>query len=197
MKTSLSQLDSPTSRCNHREGPAGISPELEDAWSRQLAAMLGNELPLAGVPVPGTSAAGVAPEPSASNPQGPAPDADVGAQSSDTQSDKRLTLTVTTPDLGQVSIVIDRAEGGLRVVLGVHGGGAEHALEPEKAALMRSLQALGLEIHSVHVVRQTTVGTVLAQAPHGRSSSRDTPGAPDERGDAARTRRPKRIQLIG
>jgi flagellar hook-length control protein FliK len=108
-----------------------------------------------------------------------------------------LTLTVSTPELGEVSIVIDRAEGGVRVVLGVGGRAAEQRLEPEKAALIQSLRGVGLDVHSVNVVQQTRVGTLLAQRGSGKAQS---PSAKEEELDEkqqAQRKKHKRIDLIG
>jgi len=181
----------------------GSSSKHADEWARQLAAMLAPQAALAppsnlGSPAPpatGTENGTAASTPRA---QGATPSAAVGPQISDAGSDNRLTLTVSTPELGQVSIVIDRAEGGVRVVLGVGGDAAEHALEPEKAALVQSLRGVGLDVHSVNVVQQSRVGTLLAQPPVGRTSLASAKDKnPQDDKQAALRKKHKRIDLIG
>jgi flagellar hook-length control protein FliK len=175
-------------------------PVLEDEWARQLASMICTQAGLPTAPVGAGSSPAARPQAvraAIEHNHSAQQVADVGPQNSDAACDKRLTLHVTTAELGEVSIIIDRAAGGVRVVVGVGGHGAEQALEPEKAALIRSLRAIGLDVHSVNVVRQTQVGTVLAQP----SSARTNPADPEE-GNAdpkhsSPRKNPKRIALIG
>ncbi|HEX2731327.1 MAG TPA: hypothetical protein VHM70_06980 [Polyangiaceae bacterium] len=166
----------------------------QDAWARELAGMLhvmgrsetlGNQENLGddgGQASPGTAECTPGSEP----------------QNSDAPSDNRLTLTVSTEALGEVSIIIDRAEGGIRVVLGVQAQVAEEALAPEKMALMRALLAVGLTVHSVNIVRQAGLGTVPAQPSAARISSEEAKSKAAQFMDAARAhKRSKRINLVG
>jgi hypothetical protein len=107
-----------------------------------------------------------------------------------------LTLTITTEALGEVSILIDRADGGVRVVLGVAAQAAETALMPEKMALARALTAVGLTVHSVSIVRQTGLGTVPAQPPNVKNSSEKSKVALFTETAKAR-KRSKRIDVVG
>lgn len=193
MSTTTSPLDSTLARSSQGDGFQSPDRNLQDEWARQLAAML-------------TAPAA----PNVLLPEGEAPSApSIGDRSatnydtvdlfaddghSDAVSDKRLTLTVRTSELGEVTIVIDRASKGVRVVLGVQAGQAGRALDAEKSALLSSLRAVGLDVHSVSVVHQNEVGTVLALD----RDARNRPRLPDDTGEAPRgPRKHGTLKLIG
>lgn len=185
----------------HVAGAAhAASPAEQDAWARQLAAMLSAQAKPAMLPLQSQTSD----HPSEGGGHTGAPmTASAEPQNSDAEGDKRLTLTISTEALGDVDIIIDRADGGVRVVLGVQAQVAESALAPEKMALARALQAVGLTVHSVNVVLQNELGTVRAQP----SIAREAPGASKTVEakskaalftEAARTRkRSKRIDVLG
>jgi flagellar hook-length control protein FliK len=175
------------------------SVEQQDAWARQLAAMLSTN---AGVVTPALPelipTAERAPSNGASAHTGAPVTTSADPQNSDAHGDNRLTLTISTEALGEVAIVIDRAEGGVRVVLGVGAQTAEAALLPEKMALTRALTAVGLTVHSVNIVRQTGLGTVPAEPQLARSSSGDSKAKVAHFTEAARARkRSKGIDVLG
>lgn len=81
------------------------------------------------------------------------------------EANQRIVLRVQTRDLGEVSLVLDRNEGAVRVVIGVEDASTIERMMPERDALARQLQGSGLTIQSIQFVRQSEVGTVLAQSP--------------------------------
>jgi hypothetical protein len=81
------------------------------------------------------------------------------------EANQRIVLRVQTRDLGEVSLVLDRSEGAVRVVIGVQDASTIERMMPERDALARQLQGSGLTIQSIQFVRQSEVGTVLAQSP--------------------------------
>lgn len=153
-------------------GPVRTQKALADEWTGLLAGLLQ-------VKADGPSAQADGGEHTPQDQGSPSTDKTPGTlhsaepQNPDAESDNRLTLTVKTQDLGQVSIVIDRAKGGVRVFLGVEGQTLQKELEPQKLALIQSLKSIGLAVDSVNVVAQKKVGTVLAQATGSRTAASD------------------------
>jgi hypothetical protein len=201
VKSSLPLSDlSYTPRDPRDERQRQNSPELLDAWARQLAAMIGHVPSVVDErPTPTLTAAGTPrTAPSAASTAARAAQASNDPQNSDATGDNRLTLTVNTEALGEISVIIDRTDGGVRVVLGVNASAAESALSPEKAALMKALTTVGLNVHSVNVVRQVGLGTVLAEGTLGEFGS---PDAKDKAGvnrdDAKVNKKLKRINFTG
>jgi len=112
-----------------------------------------------------------------------------GEPSSDT-----LVFTLRAGDLGELKCLINRGEGGVRVVIGVDGRSALMAAGTERAALEAALRATGLSVQSVAVVPVAKFGTALAQrgeAPDGRPVRHVHAGP---RGSSRSTRR---VKLIG
>ncbi|MFZ5894318.1 MAG: flagellar hook-length control protein FliK [Myxococcota bacterium] len=87
-----------------------------------------------------------------------------GDGSGEADANQRVVLSVETRDLGKVSLILDRSEGGVRVVIGVADTSTVERMLPERDALARQLQGSGLTVQSVQFVRQSEVGTVLAPA---------------------------------
>jgi hypothetical protein len=118
--------------------------------------------------------------------------------SGDAEPNQRVVVSVETPDLGQVSLVLDRNEGAVRVVIGLEDASAIERMLPEREALARQLQGSGLTVQSIQFVRQSDVGTVLApSAPVGRArtfASQRQPAAEDEK---VRRRGSRKLSLIG
>ncbi len=199
MKASPFKADGLIANIEQRVAPT-LDRELDDEWARQLAGMLASQAQMdsqgGGGASTGRGDANL--ETAADGPTAGHSSTLVGPQNSDADGDNRLTLTVTTEQLGQVSIVVDRAEGGVRVVLGVGDRGAERAIEPDKSALIQALRTVGLDVHSVNIVRRDQVGTVLAQSTSARSGYEKSKSTDDKDGDKAHPRKKhKRIQLIG
>jgi hypothetical protein len=108
-----------------------------------------------------------------------------------------LTLTVNAAALGDISVIIDRTNEGVRVVLGVSAQSAEGALVAEKTALMRALAAVGLNVHSVNVVRQAGLGTDLAQGSVGKIGRMNDDAQSPYREDPKLNKKAKRVNFVG
>ena len=74
----------------------------------------------------------------------------------------RLILNVNSETLGRVQLVVDRDEGGVRVVVGGEGD-ARTRLSEGKHALSEALSAAGVRVNSLRIVAAHEVGSVLAQ----------------------------------
>jgi hypothetical protein len=198
MKTSLPRTPDYLVRQSDPKTPNAAHRNQSDEWARQLAAMLnGAEMPTPPLPPQHDTSANAPAQRALTPPQFVTQPTLVGAQNSDATGDNRLTLNVCTPELGDVAIIIDRTEGGVRVVLGVGGQQAAAALDPQKLALIQSLKRVGLDVDSVSVVQQSRLGTVLAPAAGTRESSGPSPHG-DPGSATSRTRKShKRFSLIG
>lgn len=120
--------------------------------------------------------------------------------SGDAASDAgRLTLDVDGGDLGVLKVVVDRVDGGVRVLLGVENQRAEAAALPERATLLRALSAAGLRVVSFDVVPSVKVGTVLAEYRriHHAADGRAFPEADDDAKKPSRSGAAGRVSLIG
>ena len=113
------------------------------------------------------------------------------AESSGTDSES-LVFSLHAGDLGELKCLLDRSEGGMRVLIGVDGRNALTAAGAEQSALEAALRAAGLNVRSVAVVPLSKFGTALARgggAPDGRFVRHAPAGARNERG--------RRVKLIG
>jgi hypothetical protein len=107
----------------------------------------------------------------------------------------RIALSVDGADLGELSVLVDRTNQGVRVLIGVQGEHAAAAIDPQTAALVRALTAVGVTVSSVTVVRREPLGTDLAQR-----SQRPPPTADDsseQHGAHGAKQRKRRINLFG
>lgn len=118
--------------------------------------------------------------------------------SAEADPNQRVVLSVETRDLGQVSLVLDRSEGAVRVVIGLEDTSAIERMLPEREALARQLQGSGLTVQSIQFVRQSEVGTVLApSAPVGRARAFVTQRQPAAEDEKVRRRGSRKLNLIG
>ncbi|HET9934265.1 MAG TPA: flagellar hook-length control protein FliK [Polyangiaceae bacterium] len=114
------------------------------------------------------------------------------------EANQRIVLRVQTRDLGEVSLVLDRSEGAVRVVVGVQDASTVERMLPERDALARQLQGSGLTIQSIQFVRQSEVGTVLAQSTSvGRARTFATQRQPATEDEKVRRRGSRKLNLIG
>jgi hypothetical protein len=109
-------------------------------------------------------------------------------------SSDTLVFSLRAGDLGELKFLVNRAEDGVRVLIGVDGRSALMAAGTERAALEAALRATGLSVQSVSIVPLAKFGTPLAQrgsAPDGRPVRHVHSGP---RGSSRSTRR---VKLIG
>lgn len=91
--------------------------------------------------------------------------ADGAAETSNGSGDapnERVVVSVKSADLGDLSLVLDRSESGVRVVIGVTDARAAELMVPEREALLERLVGQGVRVTSVQIVGQRELGTLLA-----------------------------------
>jgi len=76
---------------------------------------------------------------------------------------QRIQVRVNTEEFGEVALIIERAEQGLRIVLGAVDGRVVSALRHEALAVRRAIENGGQTVGSFEIVRMNEVGTNLAQ----------------------------------
>jgi hypothetical protein len=117
---------------------------------------------------------------------------------------ERLVVSVKSAEIGELSLVLDRRGGALRVVIGVADARSAEAMLPERDALLRQLEHSGLRVESLQIVQQSQVGTVLApprtiggpRGPEQRSHS-DVERAEREERENARRRGSRKLNVVG
>jgi hypothetical protein len=113
-------------------------------------------------------------------------------------TENRMIVRVDGGDLGEVSLVVDRKEGAIRVTISAADAGAEAALGLERAGLMQALQNRGITVDSVNVVRANNFGTVLApQRSNATQRTREASEAESKDDEHARRRLARKLNLIG
>jgi len=140
----------------------------------------------------GGSAPGAVPPPSVTN---------VTSSETGTAESERLVISVNSADLGDLSLVLDRSKGGVRVVIGIADSRSAEAMLPERAALLRQLEHAGLRVESLQIVRQSDVGTVLAPSrtiggPRG-PGQRPREEVEREERESARRRGSRKLNVVG
>ena len=119
------------------------------------------------------------------------------AEASD-NGENRMTVRVDGGDLGEVSLIVDRKAGAIRVTISAADAGAEAALGLERAGLMRALQNHGITVDSVNVVRANNFGTVLAPLrSNATQRTREATEAESKDDEQARRRLARKLNLIG
>ena len=110
---------------------------------------------------------------------------------------ERVVVNVQTSDLGELSLIVERTEAGVRVVVGVGDAHALGQMLPEREALMRQLVGSGLDVDSIQIVSQSEVGTVLAPRRFvGRIRNSDAQ-AQASKDEERRRRGSRKLNLIG
>ena len=112
--------------------------------------------------------------------------------------ENRMIVRVDGGDLGEVSLVVDRKAGAIRVTISAADAGAEAALGLERAGLMRALQSHGIAVDSINVVRANNFGTVLAPVrSNATQRTREAAQAESKDDEQARRRLARKLNLIG
>jgi len=107
---------------------------------------------------------------------------------------ERVALRVDAADLGELGILVDRGEYGVRVEISAPNERARCALEPERARLLSVLAGNGLRVDSVTIVRAGEAGTALAQ---GTKAESDPDGPDGTTRSTDRKRSQKKNHFIG
>ena len=122
-----------------------------------------------------------------------------GSVSAEPAAAERLTLRVDGGELGELSVVLDRKQGALSVVIGLENERFLSSVLPDARALRVALEGAGLNVHSLSVVPTSEVGTVLAQrrlSPSGQKQAAEQK-ASEQDPEPAQKRQHKRLTLIG
>ncbi len=113
-------------------------------------------------------------------------------------SESRLLVRVDAGDLGELSLLVDRKQGAIRVTISAADAAAESALGLERSGLIRALQNQGILVDSVNIVRANEVGTVLAPTrPNATQRAREATEAASDDDEQARRRLARKLNLIG
>ena len=162
-------------------GPGGSESELQvpDGWRRGVEVLTPGE----GLDRDGGTTQG--------------PGSSLGTESS--PEHQRLQVRVKTAELGEVAVVVERLETGLRVLLGVSDPRAIAAIERDSRAMLQALETDGQAIQSLEIVRMNGVGTDLA---HSKVASGQRPRRSHETADSdlhsgTRKRKAKRLDVTG
>jgi hypothetical protein len=122
-----------------------------------------------------------------------------GAPSAETTEDQRIQVRVTTEEFGEIALVVERVETGLRVLLGAVDPRAVTVLARESQAVRRALESDGQNVGSLEIVRMDGLGTDLAQskvAPSNRAR-RHQESPESDAGLSQRKRKAKRLDVTG
>jgi hypothetical protein len=110
----------------------------------------------------------------------------------------RVVLSVTSADLGELSLVLDRSPGGVRVLIGVADARSANLMLPEREALLARLVSSGVRVSSVRIVGQKELGTLLAPTRRDESSRTSvTPEPLASEDPRLRRRGSKKLDVIG
>jgi hypothetical protein len=112
---------------------------------------------------------------------------------------ERIQVRVRSEEFGEIALVVERADAGLRVVLSAEDPGAIATLRAESRAVRQALEADGQCIGSLEIVRMDGLGTNLAQAKSSSSNRARRLQESAEPGETPNQRRKKskRLDLIG
>lgn len=124
----------------------------------------------------------------------------MGAGSATDDTLQRIQLRVNTKECGEVALVVERAEDGLRVLIAAVDGNAVTALHREALVMRRALESGGQSVASLKIVRMDQSGTELAKggltpSRHDRRRASKACGSGSKSNAAKRT--PRRLLIIG
>jgi len=111
---------------------------------------------------------------------------------------ERVHFSTNVAELGEITVMVDRSAGGVRVIIGVEDARAATLIDPERLRLQGALLAAGVGVDSIRVVQRDGRGTQLAstKADVSRDPSQvsDNLSADDERRKRSRSRK---VNLVG
>lgn len=175
MKTSLSTSAEPTFETS--VGTGAETDIFREAWAAALLTTLRQELlrcPEAAEPTAVAAPANATPGDGVLTDEGAPIDASAdadGAQAvaegGEGEGDVRLSLEVDGGRLGNVAVGLVRRQGAIEVVIGLADPRQMALVDLERASLVASLQAAGLNIASVSIQTRTGPGIPLAQPRRG------------------------------
>jgi hypothetical protein len=131
---------------------------------------------------------------------GPAAGAVTIADGSSCSSDEqRIQVRVRTPECGEIAVVVERVESGLRVLLGAENPLAVTLLTRETEAVRHALESDGQSVGSLEIVQMNRLGTDLAQTRAAPSSRARRPQGSTETAPrlGQRKKKTKRLDVTG
>jgi hypothetical protein len=116
--------------------------------------------------------------------------------------DRKLTIELRTEEFGPLSVVLERTEDGVSLLI-AGDGAAKNALLADRQGLVDALTGGGSTVRSVRILRRDELGTVLAEGSsdqasqnrRGKVSEKTAAESPLVRTPKSSTRR--RLNLIG
>lgn len=115
-----------------------------------------------------------------------------------TPNAERVHLSTHVAELGEISVMVDRSEAGVRVVIGVEDARAATLIDPERVRLQGALAAAGVGVDSIRVVQLDRRGTLLAssKASVSRTPHQHSDHVVDDI-DAKKRPRGRKVNLVG
>lgn len=113
--------------------------------------------------------------------------------------ENRVQVRVKTDEYGEVAIVVERVDKGLRVLVGAEDARTVRALVQQSQAVRDALAQDGQTLENLEIVRMNPVGTQLAGSVHvanPRVRQLRKPEAQQQTG-SERPKKPRRINLTG
>jgi hypothetical protein len=112
---------------------------------------------------------------------------------------QRLQVRVRTKELGEIALIVERADHGLRVQVGAVDAAAVSQLIEQSAAVRLALESGGHSIDSLEIVRMDSFGTDLAQPRVALSSRTRRKETFEESATTSgdKKKKAKRLNLIG
>jgi len=185
------------------------TPQSElDAWAATLASTLSQQMPppraLAPPPPaePWRATVGALTPGSDATPGGPdaarAQSAHAAAGGTEETNHERVHLSTHVAELGEINVVVDRSQAGIRVVIGVEDAHAATLMDPERLRLQGALVAAGVGVDSIRVVQLDRRGTLLASSKGSvtRTSQHQTDAANGD-SDPKKRSRGRKVNLVG
>ncbi len=162
--------------------PRPIEPETTASWRRSVGALTsGSEATLDGArrALEQSGVNGVADAEAAAHPE-------------------RVHFSTQVAGLGEITVMVDRSAGGVRVIIGVDDANAATLIDPERLRLQGALLAAGVGVESIRVVQRDGRGTQIASGKanvsRDQSQVSDNLSADDERRKRSRSRK---VNLVG
>lgn len=111
---------------------------------------------------------------------------------------ERVHFSTHVAELGEITVMVDRSAGGVRVIIGVDDAQAATLIDPERLRLQGALLAAGVGVDSIRIVQRDGRGTQLASTKanvsRDQSQVSDNLTADDERRKRSRSRK---VNLVG
>jgi len=142
--------------------PSGLLGGTPEAWRPSVGAL-----------TPGSSDAAIPPDLAGETAANTAGD---GKVRPDGPGSDRLQVRLDAGHLGEIAVVVEKDQGGVRLLITAKNAQAVRAISAERQALQQALQSTGQPVQSLCVVQMDVPGTDLAElrSSPGRSARADS-----------------------